>query len=92
MSSPLPKSEMLQTLRSLLGDVFRLRNQGAAYAKIARAQGYVDGYMRMLLDAKLVDQRELLRLIAGERTAVDGPATAVVESEVALADSHVIAA
>lgn len=87
MSSPLPKSEMLQTLRSLLGDVFRLRNQGAAYAKLARAQGYVDGYMRLLLDAKLVDQRELLSLIAEERCTVDGPATEIVET-----DPQVIAA
>lgn len=81
MSSPLPKSEMLETLRTLLGDVFRLRNEGAAYAKIARAQGYADGYMRMLMDAKVVDQRELLRLISAERVIVDGPATTVVEPE-----------
>jgi DNA-binding FrmR family transcriptional regulator len=87
MSSPLPKSEMLQTLRTLLGDVFRLRNQGAAYAKIARAQGYIDGYMRMLMDAKVVDQRELLQLIAAERCSVDGPATTDVESDV-----HIVAA
>lgn len=85
MSSSLPKSEMLQTLRTLLGDVFRLRHQGAAYAKIARAEGYIDGYMRMLMDAKLVDQRELLRLIADERCTVDGPATAIVESEARIA-------
>jgi hypothetical protein len=71
----------------LLGEVFRLRNQGAAYAKVARAQGYVDGYMRVLVDAKIVDQRELLRLVAGERCSVNGPATAVVESDV-----HVVAA
>ncbi|MGC4065803.1 MAG: hypothetical protein QM784_14370 [Polyangiaceae bacterium] len=88
MSSSLPKSEMLQNLRTLLGDVFRLRNQGAAYAKVARAQGYVDGYMRMLMDAKLADQRELLRLIAEERCVVDGPATAEVERDV----QHVVAA
>jgi hypothetical protein len=85
MSSSLPKSEMLQTLRTLLGDVFRLRNQGAAYAKITRAQGYVDGYMRVLLDAKIVDQRELLRLVADERCTVDGPATTVVESDARIA-------
>jgi hypothetical protein len=79
---------MLQNLRTLLGDVFRLRSQGAAYAKVARAQGYADGYMRMLMDARLVDQRELLRLIAEERCVVDGPATTEVEDEV----HHVVAA
>jgi hypothetical protein len=87
MTSPASKSEMLQNLRMLLREAFHLRNQGAAYAKISRAQGYADGYMRMLLDARLVDQRELLHLIGEERCAVDGPATSVVERE-----SQIIAA
>lgn len=87
MTSPASKSEMLQNLRMLLREAFRMRNQGAAYAKISRAQGYADGYMRMLLDAELVDQRELLRLIGEERCTVDGPATAEAEQ-----DSQVIAA
>jgi hypothetical protein len=81
MTSPASKSEMLQNLRMLLREAFRLRNQGAAYAKISRAQGYADGYIRMLLDAQLVDQRELLRLIGEERCTVDGPATAALDEE-----------
>jgi hypothetical protein len=81
MTSPASKSEMLQNLRMLLKEAFQLRNQGAAYAKIARAQGYADGYMRMLLDARLVDQRELLQFIGETRCCVDGPATTVVEQE-----------
>jgi len=87
MTSPASKSEMLQNLRMLLREAFQLRNQGAAYAKISRAQGYADGYMRMLTDAGMVDQRELLSLIGEERCSIDGPATSVVER-----DSHVIAA
>lgn len=87
MTSPASKSEMLQNLRMLLRESFRLRNRGAAYAKISRAQGYADGYMRMLLDAQLVDQRELLRLIGEERCTIDGPATSEVEAE-----THVVAA
>ena len=81
MTSPASKSEMLQNLRMLLRDAFRLRSRGAAYAKTCRAQGYADGYMRMLLDAQLVDQRELLRLIGEERSAMDGPATVTMEAE-----------
>lgn len=81
MTSPASKSEMLQNLRMLLREAFRLRNQGVAYAKISRAQGYADGYMRMMLDAELVDQRELLHLIGEERCGVDGPATAELEQE-----------
>lgn len=79
MTSPASKSEMLQNLRMLLREAFILRNQGAAYAKIARAQGYADGYMRVLLETRAVDQRELLELIGNERCVVDGPATEIVE-------------
>jgi hypothetical protein len=81
MTSPASKSELLQNLRMLLREAFGLRNRGAAYAKISRAQGYADGYMRMLLDAQLVDQRELLRLVGEERCRVDGPATAIVQED-----------
>jgi hypothetical protein len=87
MMSQASKSEMLQKLRMYLREAFRLRNQGAAYAKIARAQGYADGYMRMLLDARIVEQRELLGLIGEERSSIDGPATARVEDE-----THTVAA
>ncbi len=88
MISPASKPEMLQNLRMLLREAFHLRNRGAAYAKISRAQGYADGYMRMLLDAQLVDQRELLHLIGEERCCIDGPATSVVEEE----ETQVVAA
>lgn len=55
------------TLRSLLQDVLRARFAGTAYAKLARAHGYADGYMRALLDAGIVDQQELLQLVGDER-------------------------
>jgi hypothetical protein len=87
MTSQASKSEMLQNLRMLLREAFQLRNRGAAYAKISRAQGYADGYMRMLLDAQIVDQRELLHLIGEERCGIDGPATATVDD-----GTHVVAA
>lgn len=87
MTSPASKSEMLQNLRMLLREAFMLRNRGAAYAKIARAQGYADGYMRGLVETQVVDQRELLRLVGEERCAIDGPATEVVSDH-----SHVVAA
>jgi hypothetical protein len=91
MTSQASKSELLQTLRMLLREGFRLRNQGAAYAKISRAQGYADGYMRMLLDARIVDQAELLRLIGEERCGIDGPATTTVAATTA-DETQVVAA
>ncbi len=59
--------ELMNTLRDLLREVLRARFDGAAYAKLARAHGYADGYMRALLDAGLVDRKELLNLVGNER-------------------------
>jgi hypothetical protein len=69
------KNEVLGELRSLLADVFRMRNEGTQYAKLARAHGYIDGYMRMLIDSGLTSKAELIGLVAEERERADGPAT-----------------
>ncbi|HJK94917.1 MAG TPA: hypothetical protein RMH85_14655 [Polyangiaceae bacterium LLY-WYZ-15_(1-7)] len=61
------QDELFETLRALLRDVLKARFDGAAYAKLARAHGYADGYMRALLDAGLVDRNELLDLVGNER-------------------------
>jgi hypothetical protein len=70
------KAAMLENLRVMLRDVFRLRRDGAAYARLSRAHGYVDGYMRALMESNVATQQELLDLVAAERTRLDGPATA----------------
>jgi len=75
------KTEMLENLRGMLRDVLRLRTDGVAYAKLSRAHGYLDGYMRVLLETGLFSQKELLALISEERHLHDGPATAVVMEE-----------
>jgi hypothetical protein len=59
----------------MLADVFRMRNEGSQYAKLARAQGYVDGYMRVLIDSGMTSKAELIGLVAEERERADGPAT-----------------
>jgi len=79
------KTEMLENLRTMLRDVFRLRNDGVTYARLARAHGYVDGYMRALLESGVTDKSELLALVAEEREAVDGPATATLAPNAATA-------
>jgi hypothetical protein len=75
------RAEMLAHLRTLLTEVFRLRTQGAAHAKLARAQGYADGYMRSMMDAGLATQRDLLALVTEQRRIVDGPATEELDVE-----------
>ena len=72
------KTEMLENLRGMLRDVLRLRTEGVAYAKLSRAHGYLDGYMRVLLETGLFSQKELLMLISEERNHHDGPATGIV--------------
>ncbi len=83
--SPMPdqvsKPAMLDNLRSMLSDVFKLRREGAAYARLARQHGYVDGYMRLLLESGIATRSELLEVVAAERVRADGPATMVVESD-----------
>ena len=77
------KTELLENLRGMVRDMLRLRSEGGAYAKLARAHGYVDGYMRVLLETGTADSKTLLKLVAEERARFEGPATTevVVESE-----------
>ncbi len=81
MGTKTSKDEMLDTLRRMLRDVFQLRNEGLAYARLARAHGYIDGYMRVLLETGVAEKQELLRLVAEERVTACGPATGTVELE-----------
>jgi hypothetical protein len=68
------KSEMLQTLRQMLREVLELRSRGAAYARLARAHGYIDGYMRGLMEGGFATHAELLAIVAEVRAEMDGPA------------------
>jgi hypothetical protein len=83
------KTELLENLRGMVRDMLRLRSEGGAYAKLARAHGYVDGYMRVLLDTNAVDQKTLLALVADERRKFDGPAIKeLTESDLDAAPEH----
>jgi hypothetical protein len=74
------KAEMLGDLRVMLTDVFVAKNAGEAYGRLARAHGYVDGYMRALLETGIVTKPELLELVASEREKTSGPAMRLIES------------
>lgn len=79
--------EMLAELRKMLRDVFTLRQEGSTYPRMARAHGYVDGYMRAILEGGHATKEELLRVVAEERQASSGPAT----REVRFSDAEVAA-
>jgi hypothetical protein len=70
----LSKTLILEDLRKMLRDVFTATATGKAYARVARAHGYVDGFMRALLDTGFATKEELLALVAQEREVVSGPA------------------
>lgn len=76
--------ELLENLRGMVRDMLKLRSEGGAYAKLARAHGYVDGYMRVLLEAGIADHKALLALVADERCKFDGPATTALRAEAVL--------
>ncbi len=73
------KGEVLGDLRGMLRDVFAAKAAGESYGRLARAHGYVDGYMRALLEVELVSKAELLDVVAAERARASGPAIRAVE-------------
>jgi hypothetical protein len=78
MQSPNSRAHVLDELRRMLHDLFVATEQGVAQPRLARAHGYADGYMKAMLQAGIVNQRELLSIVAEERGRVAGPATRLV--------------
>ncbi|AUX42936.1 hypothetical protein SOCE26_043760 [Sorangium cellulosum] len=74
------KTETMAGLRRMLHEMLTAREGGESAPRLARTQGYVDGYMRALLDSGQATRQELLELVALERARVSGPATAEVRS------------
>ena len=73
------KQKLLASLRQLVQESLRLREQGTTGPKLSHVLGMIDGSMRVLLDAELASRRELMDLVAEERTRSFGPPTAVLE-------------
>ncbi len=71
------KQRLLDELGDRLVDFFTQQRFGGDGPSLARAHGFVDGCMRILLDSGLVTKRELLALVAEKRELVDGPAKRV---------------
>ena len=68
-----PKAEVIAELRTMLADVFAAKEKGEAYGRLARAHGYVDGFMRALLELGFVSKAELLDVVNEERDRASGP-------------------
>ncbi len=81
------KADMLRELRKVLRESFTLQHEGVAYAKLSRAQGVADGYMRALLDIGIASQKELSRIVAEERAKKLGPATQTLAPDAVESDT-----
>lgn len=68
------KADVVSELRSMLADVFAAKASGEAYGRLARAHGYVDGYMRALLELGVATKAELVEVVNAERERSSGPA------------------
>lgn len=79
MKTTRSKAEMLENLREMLRDALRLRKEGGSYPRLARAHGYIDGYMQVLLESGVAEYKELLLVVSEERRRADGPATSQLE-------------
>lgn len=77
------KAEMMAGLKRMLHDMLAAREGGVSHPRLARTQGYVDGYMRALLESGQATKEELLELVALERSSVSGPATREIAVETA---------
>jgi hypothetical protein len=75
------KADLIAELQRHLRDVFVARQEGATQPRLSRAQGFVDGYMRALLESGQASKAELLALVAAERARVSGPATREIALE-----------
>jgi hypothetical protein len=69
------KADLIAELQHHLHAIFVARQEGVNHPRLSRAQGFVDGYMRALLESGQATKAELLALVAAERTRVSGPAT-----------------
>jgi hypothetical protein len=75
------RDEMITDLRTMLRDMFAASASGAGGARLARAHGYVDGYMRAMIEIGLATKSDLLAVVMAERERFAGPALRELDRE-----------
>lgn len=81
MQSSKSQAELHDVLRSLLRESMRLHAEGAAGSRLGQANGYVDGFIRALVEAGLSDHKTILGIVREVRREVAGPETRAVEHD-----------
>ena len=75
------RDEMITDLRTMLRDMFAASASGTGGPRLARAHGYVDGYMRAMLDIGVATKNDLLAVVMSERERFAGPALRELDRE-----------
>jgi hypothetical protein len=83
------KAELIDILRSLLRESFRLQSEGGSHARLSQAVGTIDGYVRALIETGVADHATLLAIVRDVRAESRGAATRTLEAE---QDREVVAA
>ncbi|HTQ03708.1 MAG TPA: hypothetical protein VMI54_07615 [Polyangiaceae bacterium] len=81
MQSAKSQAELHAVLKNLLRDSMRLHAEGAPGSRLGQADGYVDGFVRALVEAGLSDHASILAVIRDTRREFAGPATRAVDSD-----------
>ena len=76
------RQEALQNVAALLEQVLQADSRGGQHARLARAHGYVDGYMKAMLEMGILTRDELLQVVRQSRERVRGPAWKVLADDV----------
>jgi len=83
MTANKSQPELLEILRSLLRQSLKLQTEGAAQPRLGQAIGYVDGFVRALLESGIADHATLLAVVREVRAESSGPPTALVAEDAA---------
>jgi hypothetical protein len=81
MSSSKSQLELHEILKSLLRDSMRLHADGAPGSRLGQADGYVDGFIRALVESGLSDHALILAVVRDVRREVAGPSTGAVTAD-----------
>jgi hypothetical protein len=76
-----PRAEVLEILRSLLRESFRLQAEGGSQPRLSQALGYVDGYVRALIETGVADHATLLAIVRDVRAESRGAATRTLDAD-----------
>lgn len=81
MQSAKSESELHEILRSLLRESMRLHTEGASGLRLGRADGYVDGFVRALVESGLADHASILAIVKGVRREQAGAPTGELKTD-----------